>query len=120
MPQFVQFVIVRAAMAVFTLALVSLIVFSLMELVPGDCAERYVAFKNTQGQQITVADIEAERVRLGLDRPFFERWGTWLIGAFQGDFGESCILRLDIAQLLGDKFAISLAICLTALLLAYL
>ncbi|MEM9049914.1 MAG: ABC transporter permease [Pseudomonadota bacterium] len=120
MPQFVQFVIVRAAMAVFTLTLVSLIVFSLMELVPGDCAERYVAFKNTQGQQITVADIEAERVRLGLDRPFFERWSTWLIGAFQGDFGESCILRLDIAQLLGDKFLISLAICLTALVLAYL
>ncbi|MEL6233872.1 MAG: ABC transporter permease [Pseudomonadota bacterium] len=120
MPQFVQFVIVRAAMAVFTLALVSLIVFSLMELVPGDCAERYVAFKNTQGQQITIADIEAERVRLGLDRPFLERWGTWLIGAFQGDFGESCILRLNIAQLLGDKFTISLAICLTALILAYL
>ena len=110
----------RAAMAAFTLVLVSFIVFTLMELVPGDCAERYVAFKNTQGASISVADIEAERVRLGLDRPYLERWGSWIVNAFQGDFGASCILRVDIAQLLGDKFTISLAICLTSLLLAYL
>jgi peptide/nickel transport system permease protein len=32
-------------------------------------------------------------VRLGLDRPFFVRWGDWMIGAFQGEFGDSCILR---------------------------
>ena len=48
----------RAVMAVFTLFIVSLIVFTLMELVPGTCAERYLAFKNTQGSGITVEDIE--------------------------------------------------------------
>jgi len=54
MLQFAQFMVMRAAMALFTLFLVSLIVFTLMEMVPGDCAERYLAFKNTQGQSITV------------------------------------------------------------------
>ena len=44
MRQFVNFVLMRAAMAVFTLFLVSLIVFTLMEMVPGDCAERYLAY----------------------------------------------------------------------------
>ena len=38
-----------------------------MELVPGTCAERYLAFKNTQGSSITVEDIRAEEKRLGLD-----------------------------------------------------
>ena len=42
---FVQFAATRAALAVLTLIMVSFIVFSLMELVPGDCAERYLAFK---------------------------------------------------------------------------
>ncbi|MEM0949373.1 MAG: ABC transporter permease [Pseudomonadota bacterium] len=121
MIQFLQFTLFRAGMAVFTLLLVSLIVFSLMELVPGTCAERYLAFKNTQGSGITVADIEAEERRLGLDRPFLIRWGSWVGNVvFRGDFGDSCILRLDINQLLGDKFLISLGICLTALVLAYL
>ena len=121
MLQFLQFTLIRAAMALFTLFMVSLIVFTLMELVPGNCAERYLAFKNTQGASITVEDIAAEERRLGLDRPFLVRWGDWVSDVFlRGEFGDSCILRLDINDLLGDKFLISLGICLTALLLAYL
>jgi ABC-type microcin C transport system permease subunit YejB len=120
MLQFARFAMMRAAMALFTLLLVSFIVFTLMEMVPGDCAERYLAFKNTQGSQISVADIQAERVRLGLDKPFVQRWTTWLGNVFfKGEFGDSCILRLNINYLLGDKFLISLGICLAALILAY-
>ena len=119
MLNFARFVATRAVLAMITLIIVSLVVFSLMELVPGDCAERYLAFKNTQGSGISVADIEAERVRLGLDRPFLERWGKWIVNAFQGEFGDSCILRVNIAQLLGDKFWISLGLCLASLTLAY-
>lgn len=106
-------------MALLTLVIVSLVVFSLMELVPGDCAERYLAFKNTQGSGISIADIEVERHRLGLDRPFAERWVKWITNAFQGEFGDSCILRVNIAQLLGSKFWLSLSICLASLVLAY-
>ncbi|MEL6312394.1 MAG: ABC transporter permease, partial [Pseudomonadota bacterium] len=120
MLNFARFVATRAVMAMITLIIVSLVVFSLMELVPGDCAERYLAFKNTQGSGISVEDIEAERQRLGLDKPFLQRWGTWIVNAFQGEFGDSCILRVNIAQLLGDKFLLSLGICLASLVLAYL
>ena len=121
MAQFMQFTLTRAVMALFTLLLVSLIVFTLMELVPGTCAERYLAFKNTQGQNISIDDIKAEERRLGLDRPFVVRWGSWVGNVlFRNEFGDSCILRLNINQLLSDKFWISLAICLTSLLFAYL
>lgn len=121
MARFLQFTAMRAVMALITLLLVSLIVFTLMELVPGNCAERYLAFKNTQGSQITIADIQAEERRLGLDRPFMVRWVSWVGNVFlRGEFGDSCILRLNINQLLSDKFWISLGICLTALILSYL
>ncbi|MCY4350390.1 MAG: ABC transporter permease [Thiotrichales bacterium] len=119
--QFAHFVLTRAGMAIVTLLLVSFIVFSLMEMVPGNCAERYLAYKNTQGQGITVEDIEAEEKRLGLDRPFLVRWGSWIGNVFvRGDFGESCILRVRINELLGTKIWISLGICFVALLFAYL
>ena len=120
MYQFARFAATRAGLAIITLVMVSFIVFTLMEFVPGDCAERYLAFKNTQGAGISVADIEAERVRLGLDKPYLIRWVTWIGNAFQGEFGDSCILRVNIAQLLGQKFWISLGICLASLLLAYI
>ena len=89
--KFVQFTAMRALMAVITLVTVSLIVFTLMEFVPGDCAERYVAFKNTQGSGISIEDIEAERKRLGLDQPFIIRWGSWMgkIPTWRGDSGRS-------------------------------
>ncbi len=118
---FARFAAIRAVLALITLLFVSLIVFSLMEMVPGNCAERYLAFKNTQGSGITIADIAAEEARLGLDRPFVIRWASWVGNVFfRGDFGESCILRVGINQLLGDKFWISGAICFTALIFAYL
>ena len=120
MHQFARFAATRAMLAIITLVIVSFIVFSLMEMVPGDCAERYLAFKNTQGSQISIEDIEAERIRLGLDKPYIVRWTIWIVNAFQGDFGDSCILRVNIAQLLGQKFWLSLVICLTSLMLAYM
>ncbi len=120
MLQFARFALMRASLAIITLIIVSFIVFSLMELVPGDCAERYLSFKSSQGSAITIADVEAERVRLGLDKPYLVRWGKWIVNAFQGEYGDSCILRLNIAQLLGQKFWLSLGICLSSLLLAYL
>ena len=60
MMQFARFAVIRAFLALFTLVMVSFIVFSLMELVPADCAERYVAFKASQGSVITPEDIQVE------------------------------------------------------------
>ena len=121
MINFIQFTLTRAILAIITLLIVSLIVFSLMELVPGTCAERYLAFKNTQGSNISVEDIEAEKRRLGLDKPFPVRFGTWMKNiVVDRDFGDSCILRVSINELLKDRFYISLAICITALIFSYL
>jgi peptide/nickel transport system permease protein len=121
MLQFLRFVGMRFIMAVITLLTVSFIVFSLMELVPANCAVRYLAFKNTQGEQVSIADIETEEIRMGLDKPYVTRWVNWISDVFlRGDFGNSCILRVRVNDLLGTKFFISLGICLTSLLFAYL
>ncbi|MEX0971401.1 MAG: ABC transporter permease [Paracoccaceae bacterium] len=120
MPIFLRFVAVRAMLAVFTLTVVSFIVFSLMELVPGNCAERYIAYKNTQGNIVTQADITAEEVRMGLDRPYVIRWANWVSGVFlRGDFGESCLRRVSVSRLVGEKFMLSLTIAMSALVLTY-
>ena len=121
MLKFLKFTFTRAALSLITLLIISFIVFTLMEMVPGNCAERYLAFKNTAGQNITIADIAAEERKLGLDKPFLARFGTWTGNVFfKGEFGDSCILRLNINQILSDKFWISLGICFAALFFSYL
>ena len=120
MINFIQFTITRAALSIVTLLIVCFIVFSLMELVPGTCAERYLAFKNTQGSQITFEDIVAEEKRLGLDKPFLYRYTKWVSDiVVKQDFGDSCILRISINELLSGRFLLSLFIAITALLFSY-
>lgn len=118
---FSRFLGIRFMAAVAIMLLVSLIVFSLMELVPGNCAERYIAYKATQGFVVTDADIRAEEIRMGLDRHYLVRWVDWITGVFfRFELGESCLWRVDVGQLIGDKMLLSMALSFGALFLTYL
>lgn len=122
MGRMLQFIVVRFATALVTLFLVSFIVFGLMEMVPGNCAQRYVAYKSSQGgATITEADIRAEEERMGLNSPFVVRWLSWTYDIFAtGYLGESCLKRISVNQILKDKIWISMGICFAALFIAYL
>jgi peptide/nickel transport system permease protein len=114
------FIFERYLLAFLTLIVVSFIVYALMELVPGNCATRMMAYKNTQGQIITEEAIQAEIAKRGLDDPMLVRWFDWLTGMiFRGDLGFSCVTRAPVAAVLGGKYYISLALCAAGLLFAY-
>ncbi len=120
MTRFLLFILKRFVAAVVTLLLVSLIVFSLMEMVPGNCAERMIAYKATQGVSYSEADVLAEEARMGLDRPFLERWSSWVSGVFlRFDLGTSCLWRMDIDKLIGDKMVLSFILAFGALFVTY-
>ena len=115
-----QFLFERFLLALFTFLLVSILIFAVMEAVPGDCTTRMIACKNTQGTVITDADIQAERKLRGLDGTVYERWGKWVYGlVIEEDLGFSCENRAPVQQVLGNRFLISLAVCGLGLLFAY-
>jgi peptide/nickel transport system permease protein len=119
--QYFNYVFRRYLLALATLLLVSGIVFSLMEVMPGDCAEKYIAYKNTQGEIITQADIQAERVRMGLDKSLPERWGNWISNlTLRGDLGFSCAKRQTVNLALGNRFWMSFMFCIAGLMFSYL
>jgi peptide/nickel transport system permease protein len=104
MLQFGRFVGMRLIMAIVTLLMVTFIVFSLMELSPVNCLGRFQA----------------------INEHYVTRWANWVTDVFvHGDFGVSCLGdssfgQMRINTLLGNKFWMSLGICLSSLLLAYL
>jgi len=109
MLQLIRFVGMRFIMAIITLLMVTLIIFTLMELSPVQYSERCRTF------------INFYNLTMPLDDPFFIRWMYWVKDVFvYGDFGFSCVLRKPINLILGTKFWVSLGLCLSALLLAYL
>ncbi|TCP42905.1 ABC transporter permease [Rhodovulum marinum] len=76
-------VIQRLALGLLTLFLVSLLIFSAVEFLPGDFTQAVL------GQSATEETVAAFRRELGLDQPAWARYLDWIGGVVQGDFGTS-------------------------------
>ena len=89
----------RLALGVVTLLAVSVIIFIGTEILPGDVADAIL------GQSATPENTAAIREQLGLDRPPYVRYLSWLGGFVQGDLGTSLGNRRPIAPQIGFRFS---------------
>ena len=98
-----QYVLRRLALAVPTLVLVSVIVFSLMRFMPGDVVTRMV-----EGHAYAPT-VDALRKELGLDRPAYVQYLEWVGGiVLRGDFGSSYWTRQPIIEEFTRRFPVTL------------
>lgn len=106
----------------FTMIIVSMMVFIIMELPPGDYAERY-AFRKFSGSggTVTESDIQNIRAELGLDRPAVVRYVDWITGIiFRGDFGDAFAFETSVNAVLGQRLWLTLGILFATLIFTYL
>ncbi|MEM9131334.1 MAG: ABC transporter permease [Actinomycetota bacterium] len=96
------------------LFVVSFIVFALMASLPGDPAI------NILGPAATPDAVERVNEELGLDEPFFNRYGNWLGDAVVGDLGESILLRAEVTDAVGTALTPTLQLMVYSLILAIL
>jgi peptide/nickel transport system permease protein len=106
-----RFLARRVALVVLTLWLVSLGVFAVSELLPGDVAIFIL------GQQATPETLAVLRAQLGLNEPAPERYVTWLLGFVRGDWGHSLALQVPIADLVLSRTANSFVLAGLALII---
>ena len=78
-----KIILQRLGLGLVTLFVVSIVIFTAVNLLPGDFAQSIL------GQGATKDAVEAIRKDLGLDQPFFVRYLDWLSGAVRGDLGTS-------------------------------
>ena len=117
----IRFIIQRASGMVVTMLLVSMMVFMIMELPPGDYATRWAFRKfSGTGTSITESDIENIRIELGLDKPAPERYARWIFGIVtRGDFGEAFSFQTSVNNVIGQRLWLTLAILFSTLLITY-
>ncbi|MCJ2180916.1 ABC transporter permease [Novosphingobium album (ex Hu et al. 2023)] len=87
----------RAASAVLTLFLVSMVVFAISALLPGDAAQESL------GQSATPEQIAALRHEMGLDRPGYVRYAEWLTDMLSGDPGQSYVANQPVADIISQR-----------------
>lgn len=85
----------RLAGFVVTMLLLSMAVFVMARLAPGDPLQ---SFYGDAAEQMTAAEMDAARARLGLDAPLPVQYVKWLSGALQGEFGLSLRYKMPVAQ----------------------
>lgn len=98
---------------VLMLLVVSAITFVLLSTAGGDALSALA-----DNPQISERTIEELRKVYGLDRPLFERYGSWLVGAATGNLGESIAFRIPVSTLVGSRFLNTLVMGVLALTLA--
>ncbi len=91
---------------------VTIVVFLLIKLVPGDVASVLL------GPEATPVEIEALRKALGLDEPLQVQYFRWLGSAIQGDLGDSIEYRVPVQALIFGRLGNTLILTLTALFLS--
>ncbi|HEV8584218.1 MAG TPA: ABC transporter permease [Methylomirabilota bacterium] len=108
-----QYVLRRIALAIPTLVLVSIIVFSMMRLMPGDVVLRMV-----EGQAYAPT-VAALRLELGLDRPAHMQYLEWIGGiVLRGDFGNSYWTRQPILDEFVHRFPVTLELAALTILVS--
>jgi peptide/nickel transport system permease protein len=102
----------RLIFMVLTMIVMSLLIFFLVEIMPGDVAQTVL------GQSATEESVAALRDRMGLDDPFHIRYLRWAGGFIRGDLGESLYMRgVQINTIFWRKVGHSIVLAFTALLL---
>ena len=97
---------------VLSLAVASLVIFAVVEIVPGDPASFML------GLNAAPETVAALREELGLNGSVFARYFNWVGGLFVGDFGTSYTYRVPVSELVGARLWVSLPLTIYALVLS--
>ena len=102
----------RLAIAAATLVLASVVVFAVLQVVPGDPARLML------GMNASAEQVELLREQLGLNDPLVLRYLHWAGGLLTLDFGRSYTYSVPVIDLVGERLVVSLPLALIALALS--
>ncbi len=110
----------RVLLFIPTLLLVTLLIFLILRVVPGDPAIMLLAGGGggNEEQDFTQEALEKLRAELGTDRPIYVQYGDWIWNMLQLDFGNSYYWKTPIIDDLKQRFPITMELTLLAMLLA--
>src|SRR3984957_20950100 len=106
------YVLRRLILLLLTLAFASLVVFGVLEVLPGDAAQTML------GTSATPEAVAALGHKLGLDQPFAARYTAWIGGALRGDLGQSYAYNSPIGPVVLDRLAVRRQLALISMSVA--
>jgi peptide/nickel transport system permease protein len=115
-----MYILRRFVTMLVTLAVISVLVFTIIKLPPGDYLSTYIEELKAQGENVDQKKIDFLRARYGLDQPAWKQYLTWAGGMLVGDLGWSFEYDQPVSQVVGDRLTLTLILNLAAVAFIYL
>jgi peptide/nickel transport system permease protein len=110
----------RVLLMIPTLFIISVLVFTIIELPPGDYFESYVAELMAQGEKVDTAQIEFLKQEYGFDKHPVERYFIWVGGLIQGDLGYSFEYELPVNKVVGDRLFFTMLVSFVTIIVTWM
>ncbi len=114
-----SYLIRRILIMVPTLVAISAIVFTIIQLPPGDYLTTMMMELQAQGEGASMERIAFLREQYGLDRPPIEQYFHWVVGLVQGDLGWSFEYNLPVRDVIGERLALSFIVAIATVIFTY-
>lgn len=115
-----RFLMRRLLMASLTLAAISVLSFTIIQLPPGDYITSYIAQQQSSGSIVSQQEAENLRIQYGLDQPLWVQYAKWMRLVVTGNFGTSMEWQRPVSDVIGDRLFLTVALSLAAVFFTWL
>ena len=114
-----RYTVHRLIVMVPTLLAVSVLVFVIIQLPPGDYFTTYINELQSQGETVSADRIEFLRQQYGFDKHPVEQYFIWMFGLLQGDFGYSFEHSLPVSDIIGDRILLTFVVSFSTIVFTW-
>ncbi len=115
-----RYIVRRGIAALITIAAISVISFTIINLPPGDFISSYIAQLEATGTVLAIGEAETLRAQYGLDEPYAFQYLRWMWKAVHWDFGVSFEYNRPVAGLIGDRILLTAALTFTTIIFTWI
>ncbi|MFO1121853.1 MAG: ABC transporter permease [Hyphomicrobiales bacterium] len=115
-----KYILWRIAAMIPTLLIISALIFTIIELPPGDYFESYIAELKAMGESVNTEQIDALRAQYGFDQPVVIRYFSWVWGMLHGDFGYSFEYQLPVSDVVGERLWLTVLVSFVTIVFTWL
>src|SRR5579884_3993802 len=114
------YIVHRLLIMIPTLIAISIVIFVIIHLPPGDYFTTYIAELQSQGEKANLAKIAFLKAHYGFDRPLWQQYLFWVGGLLRGDMGYSFLYDMPVNKVVGDRLLLTFVVSFTTILFTYL
>jgi len=115
----IAFLVRRLIIMFWTLLGISVLVFIIIQLPPGDYLSTYMAEIQALGEKVADEKIAFLREQYGLDKPLWQQYLVWVFGLLHGDLGYSFEYNQPVADVIGDRLFLTMVLNFVTVLFIY-